>query len=99
MKILFPIGVILGYILPINLLGQTTNYNDVAVIVNDNSPVSVEIANYFKNARSIPNENIIHINASTNEQIDSLEFVSIRTQIEDYLISSNLVNQLIGLPF
>jgi hypothetical protein len=42
------------------------NYNDVAVIVNDNSQSSQDIANYFKVKRNIPAQNIIHINCSIN---------------------------------
>lgn len=71
---------------------QTINYNDVAVIINDNSQTSIDIGNYFQQARNIPTQNMIHISAPTYEQIDSNEFEQIRSQIESYLITNNLVD-------
>ncbi|MDX2361738.1 MAG: TIGR03790 family protein [Crocinitomicaceae bacterium] len=69
-------------------------YNDVAVIINDSSDVSSAVGHYFRIERSIPNQNIIHISASLNETIDSLEFEAIRQQIEDHLIVNGLENTI-----
>ena len=86
------------------LFSQSVNYTDVAVIVNDNSPTSLSIGDYFQNARNIPNENVIHVSAPITEDIDSVQFELIRSQIEDYLIANDLVysiNYLVttkGLP-
>lgn len=86
------------------LLAQTVNYDDVAVIVNDSSSVSVAIGNYFAGARGIPASRIIHIHATTQETIDSLQFEDMRSQIEAELIMGNLpdtVNYLVttkGMP-
>ncbi len=83
------------FILASNVVfGQSVNYTDVAVIVNDNSPVSISIGDYFQNARNIPNQNIIHVSAPTTEDIDSLQFELIRAQIENYLIANDLVNSI-----
>lgn len=85
-------------------IGQATTYNDVAVIVNDNSQESIAIGNYFKTARNIPNQNIIHIAAPTTEEIDSTQFEQIRSQIESYLVANDLqdsINYLVttkGVP-
>jgi uncharacterized protein (TIGR03790 family) len=76
------------------VFGQSIDYTDVAVIVNDNSPTSISIGDYFQNARNIPNENIIHVSAPTTDDIDSLQFELIRAQIEDYLIANDLVNSI-----
>lgn len=73
---------------------QTVSYDDVGVIVNDNSQASIDIANYFQSARNIPAQNMIHISAPTTELIDSLQFEQIRAQIESYLISNSLVDSL-----
>ena len=79
-------------------------YNDVAVIVNDNSQTSIDIGNYFQQARNIPSQHMIHINCTTNEVIDSAEFEAIRQQIEAYLVNNNLedsINYLVttkGVP-
>ena len=83
---------------------QTVNYKDVAVIVNNNSPKSIEIGNYFKDKRDIPDENIITINCSTDERVDSAELFSIVRQVGDYLVSNGIdqsINYLVttkGIP-
>ena len=80
------------------------NYNDVAVIINDNSQFSIDIGNYFQQARNIPAQNMIHISCSVNEEVDTLEFASIRQQIESYLTTNNIsdsINYLVttkGVP-
>jgi uncharacterized protein (TIGR03790 family) len=73
---------------------QMVNYHDVGVVINDNSQVSIEIANYFQNARNIPAQNMIHIMAPTTEVIDVSQFQQIRAQIENYLISNSLQDSL-----
>jgi uncharacterized protein (TIGR03790 family) len=78
----------------LSAFSQTVPYSDVGVIVNDNSQVSVEIGNYFQNARNIPAQNMIHINAPSDEVINSVQFDQIRVQIENYLLSSGLQNSL-----
>jgi uncharacterized protein (TIGR03790 family) len=70
------------------------NYDDVAVIINDSSPTSVNIGNYFQAQRGIPALNMIHISAPTTEEIDSLEFEAIREQIELYITSNGLTSSL-----
>ncbi|MFA6480628.1 MAG: CARDB domain-containing protein [Victivallaceae bacterium] len=37
------------------------SYDDVLVVINDNSPLSVEIGTYYKNARQIPDINVVHV--------------------------------------
>ena len=69
-------------------------YDDVAVIVNINSTASTSIADYFQAKRAIPQANMIHISAPTAEEIDSTQFEGLRTQIESYLISCNLVDRI-----
>jgi len=87
------------------LNAQTVSYDDVAVIVNDNSSASVEIGNYFQQKRNIPEVNMIHINCSTEERIDSTEARSLMHQVSNYLTSSNIaqsINYLVttkGVPY
>ena len=73
---------------------QNVNYEDVAVIVNTNSPISMTIGAYFAEKRAIPAVNIIEISASIEEEVDSFEFESIRVQIETYLIDQNLTEEI-----
>ncbi|MDX1651644.1 MAG: TIGR03790 family protein [Brumimicrobium sp.] len=81
-----------------------SSYDDVAVIINDNSQVSINIGKYFQQARNIPPQNMIHILGPITEHIDSIEFVQIREQIENQLISlgiSDSINYLVttkGVP-
>ena len=85
-------------------ISQTANYNDVAVIVNLNSELSQTIGNHFKTERNIPAQNMIYVDAPINEIIDSVQFVHIKNQIENYLINTNLkdsINYLVttkGIP-
>ncbi len=101
MKNILLYSIVLIYVTGIS---QTNNYADVALIVNDNSPISIEIGNYFQNARNIPNQNVIHVNAPTSERITDIEFMQIKTQIENHLLTYNLadsINYLVttkGLP-
>lgn len=83
---------------------QIENYDDVAVIVNSNSDESIEIGNYFKNKRNIPEVNMVYINCSTEERVDSAGLFSIVDQVGNYLLSSGIfqsVNYLVttkGIP-
>lgn len=84
------------------LLGSTpslyaqasVDYNDVALIVNDNSDVSKAISEYFRQKRKIPQRNIIHITTSSNETVDSVTFENIRSQIETYLTTNDMVDTI-----
>ncbi|HHG84466.1 MAG TPA: TIGR03790 family protein, partial [Bacteroidetes bacterium] len=73
---------------------QTINYNDVAVIINDSSSVSINIGNYFAQQRGIPPGHIIHVATSTSETIDSTTFEAMRSQIEAALTVGNLVDSI-----
>lgn len=77
------------------LQGQANvNYNDVGVIVNINSPASVEIADYFMQKRSVPAINRITVDVPTDEEINDSIFASYRSQVEQYLDTNNLRNSL-----
>ena len=71
-----------------------SGYEDVAVVVNANSPVSLAIGGYFQSARGIPNINIITVNTSTAETIDDSVFAPLRVQIESYLRDNNLAESI-----
>lgn len=73
---------------------QLPDYDDVGVIVNMNSQVSQDIATYFKQARNIPDINLIPIQTVTHEAIDTVEFRNIQYQIKNYILDNNLENTL-----
>lgn len=75
-------------------ISQVVDYSDVGVIVNQNSSVSMQIGTYFKNARNIPEQNMIYVNVPTTEIINDSEFTELRTQIENYLTGQNLQGTL-----
>jgi uncharacterized protein (TIGR03790 family) len=79
----------------LNIAAQSNvNYNDVAVIFNSNSPASIEIANYFKQKRNIPEINMIEVNTSTDEEINDSTFNDYLEQVKSYITSNNLTNTL-----
>jgi uncharacterized protein (TIGR03790 family) len=84
---------------------QIVNYDDVGVIVNDNSSASLQIGEYFKQARNIPEQNMIHIETVIDEAIDTTEFRNIQYQVKNYILQQGLENKLNylvttkGVPF
>jgi len=73
---------------------QTKDYSDVLVIINVNSPESVEIGEYFAARRHIPDGNLCRIQSSTDEEINDDEFQSLRSQIEHFLIYHHLADKI-----
>jgi uncharacterized protein (TIGR03790 family) len=70
------------------------DYSDVLVVVNENSSISQQIGQYFKEQRDIPNINMCVINTSISESIDSATFHNLRGQIENYLQTNNLTDKI-----
>jgi uncharacterized protein (TIGR03790 family) len=65
--------------------------SEVAVLVNDNDPQSVEVANYYQQVRKIPSRNMIHLNFDqdkihpglpSNNGIDPAEFAALKAQVD-----------------
>jgi uncharacterized protein (TIGR03790 family) len=71
-----------------------TNYDDVLIVVNQNSSMSESIGTYFAAQRNIPAVNIARISVPTTEEIDSTQFNDLRSQLEAYITSHNLENQI-----
>ena len=58
----------------------------LAVVINDSDPSSVVIGEYYRQARSIPDKNIIHVNiAERPHSLDLLQFKHLKEQIEAHL--------------
>lgn len=73
---------------------QPANYDDVAVIMNVNSPASQLITAAFQVARGIPQVNIIPVNVPVTEQIAPADFHSLRAQIEAHMTTWGLVESI-----
>ena len=70
------------------------DYNDVIVVINENSDVSKEIGEYFAQQRSIPERNIARITVPTKETINDTEFQDLRTQIEEFIVSNDMTDTI-----
>ena len=71
-----------------------TNYDDVLVVINSNSPISEQVGTYFASTRNIPASNIARVNVPTSEEIDTAAFSSLRSQLEGFITSKGLTNQI-----
>src|SRR6185436_8247395 len=65
--------------------------SEIAVLVNDNDPQSVEVASYYQQVRKIPSRNMIHLNFDqdrihpglpSNNGIDPAEFSALKAQVD-----------------
>lgn len=56
---------------------------ELAVIVNDQDPQSVAVANYYQQQRQIPAQNLIHIDLSSeSDTLDPKSFQALKAQID-----------------
>lgn len=65
--------------------------SEVAVLINDNDPQSVEVASYYQKIRRIPDRNMIHLKFdqektypgfNSNNGMDPAEFSSLKAQVD-----------------
>src|ERR1700755_2873453 len=65
--------------------------SEIAVLINDNDPQSVEIANYYQRVRNIPDQNMVHLNFDQNKiypnftmnhGIDPADFAALKAQVD-----------------
>ncbi|MDC8757624.1 TIGR03790 family protein [Janthinobacterium fluminis] len=58
----------------------------LAVIINDNEPNSVEIGEYYRQARDIPAKNVVHVRIPNRpRKLDLIQFEKLKEQIESQL--------------
>ncbi|MFW3146559.1 MAG: TIGR03790 family protein [Thermoplasmatota archaeon] len=69
-------------------------YDDVALIVNDNSEMSKEIGTYFAMKRGLPSLNIINISVDEKEIIDFAEYDDLARQVKENLSERGLTNKI-----
>jgi uncharacterized protein (TIGR03790 family) len=71
---------------------------NVAVIINDNDPVSRQVGEYYTRARGIPAANVIHLKTSTEDTIAYAAFVAtIQQPIAAALSRARLEDQILYL--
>jgi uncharacterized protein (TIGR03790 family) len=65
--------------------------SELAILINDNDPQSVEIAEYYQRARKIPDRNMVHLNFdqskiypgfTSNQGIDPADFAALKAQVD-----------------
>ena len=57
---------------------------DLAVIVNDDDPLSIQIAGYYQKRRNIPDENMIHVRFQPGTgSMSRSEFARIKVEVDD----------------
>src|SRR5258708_36874253 len=76
--------------------GQAQSPANVLVVVNDNSPISRTIADYYMRRREIPARNLCHIHATTAQDIDRATYDrEIAAPIGDFLKKHLLVDSIL----
>ena len=69
---------------------------NVLIVVNDNSPLSKEIGEYYARRRAVPAKNICHIQSSTEEEIRRLDFdQEIHAPVAKCLQSGGMVESIL----
>src|SRR5579871_5470396 len=67
----------------------------VLVVVNDASPLSRMIGDYYAHRRGIPAEHVCHIKATANEDVARSEYDhEVARPVADFLRKRNLVDQI-----
>jgi uncharacterized protein (TIGR03790 family) len=65
--------------------------SELAVLINDHDPQSVEVANYYQRVRNIPSRNMVHLNFdqdklypgfTVNQGIDPADFAVLKAQVD-----------------
>jgi uncharacterized protein (TIGR03790 family) len=71
---------------------------NVAVVINDNSPDSQKVGEYYARSRSLPKSNILRIRTSTEETIDRGQYMAtIEGAIGNQIIRAGLQDRLLYL--
>ena len=77
-------------------LASAQTAENVAVVVNDSSPESKQVGDYYVKARNIPPENVIHIQAPTDESVQPGVYLSaIQQPIALALSRANLQDRIL----
>jgi uncharacterized protein (TIGR03790 family) len=72
-RLVFGAAIVIALFRPTAALAQSTD--NLLLVVNDASPASVQIGEYYAHARSVPESRIVHITTVTSETIERLEYL------------------------
>src|ERR1700728_502326 len=77
-----------------NAFAQTPQ--NVLVVVNDASPLSRSIGEYYALRRAIPSRNICHLHTTTDDAVTRLQYATeVAAPIADYLKKNDLVESVL----
>jgi len=69
------------------------DYSDVLVLINNNSDMSVQVGEYFKDARGVPDINVAYLDVLDREVITKDQFDDLKDQVKSYMITNELVSK------
>ena len=70
------------------------NYTDVLLVINNQSAISMQIGNYFKLKRSLPDANVCNISMSVSEYLNPTQAATERASIKNFINASGLNGSL-----
>jgi len=73
---------------------NATDYSDVLLLINNQSQISMQVGNYFKNKRQVPDKNVCNISMPTAEWIGTAQFQTVRATVERFINASGLNSSL-----
>jgi uncharacterized protein (TIGR03790 family) len=73
---------------------NATDYSDVLLLINNQSAISMQVGNYFKLKRNIPDKNVCNISMPTSEVISQAQFQTVRSAVEAFINASGLNDTL-----
>ena len=73
---------------------NATDYSDVLLLINNQSAISMQVGNYFKLKRNIPDQNVCNISMPTTEVISQAQFQTVRTAVQAFINASGLNDTL-----
>ena len=72
-----------GTLVPTVIVPRTgISPDELGVLVNDDDPLSVSVADYYVSARQIPIANVVHLHLPTSPGISSADFAPLKAQVD-----------------
>jgi uncharacterized protein (TIGR03790 family) len=73
---------------------NATDYSDVLLLINNQSQLSMQVGNYFKQKRAVPDKNVCNISMPASEWINPSQFGTVRTAVENFITGAGLNSTL-----
>ncbi len=87
---------LVGCLYPAAARAQTSD--NLLLVVNDNTPASIQIAEYYARKRVVPTDHIVHIKAVSTDTISRADFTqTIELPITNWLLTHSLQDKVLYL--